>query len=59
MSVLKRPKITEKTQLLTSKGKYTFEVSRDANKIEIAAAVERMYGVTVEKERTRGGKGKK
>lgn len=59
MSVLKKPKITEKTQLLTSKGKYTFEVTRGANKIEIAAAVEKMYGVTVEKVNTITQIGKK
>lgn len=48
MSILKRPIITEKTQGLNAKNKYTFEVARDANKISIASAVEKMYGVTVE-----------
>lgn len=48
MSVLKRPIITEKSQGLNSQGKYTFEVGMTANKIEIAKAVEEMYGVTVE-----------
>lgn len=52
MSILKRPIITEKTQGLNAKNKYTFEVSRDANKISIASAVEKMYGVTVEKVNT-------
>lgn len=47
MSVLKRPLITEKSQGLNSQGKYTFEVSMGANKIDIAREVEAMYGVTV------------
>jgi len=47
MSVLKRPIITEKTQKGTAKGKFVFEVAKDANKIQIAKAVEKMYGVTV------------
>ncbi len=47
MSVLKRPLITEKSQSLNTLGKYTFEVSMTANKIQIAKAVEEMYGVTV------------
>ncbi|MFT5886286.1 MAG: large subunit ribosomal protein L23 [Arcticibacterium sp.] len=48
MSVLKRPLITEKSQSLNALGKYTFEVSMSANKIQIAKAVENMYGVTVD-----------
>lgn len=59
MSILKKPLITEKTQLLNSKGKYTFVVGNDANKIEIAAAVEKMYGVTVDKVNTLTQFGKK
>lgn len=47
MSVLKRPIITEKSQKGTAKGKYAFEVDMNANKIEIAKAIEKMYGVTV------------
>lgn len=59
MSVLKRPIITEKSQGLNPKGKYTFEVVRNANKIEIAAAVEKMYGVSVDKVSTLTQFGKK
>ena len=59
MSILKRPIITEKTQGLNAKNKYTFEVGRDANKITIAAAVEKMYGVTVESVNTITQIGKK
>jgi large subunit ribosomal protein L23 len=59
MSVLKRPIITEKSQGMNPKGKYSFEVSRDANKIQIASAVEKMYGVNVEKVSTLNQFGKK
>ena len=59
MSILKRPIITEKTQGLNTKNKYTFEVGRDANKISITAAIEKMYGVTVEKVNTITQIGKK
>jgi large subunit ribosomal protein L23 len=48
MSVLKRPIVTEKSQGLNAKGKYVFEVDLSANKIQVASAVEKMYGVTVE-----------
>jgi large subunit ribosomal protein L23 len=37
----------QKSQKLTSTGKFVFEVELTANKIEIAKAVEKMYGVTV------------
>lgn len=38
--VIKRPIITEKSMMGTAQGKYTFEVNKDATKIEIAKAVE-------------------
>jgi large subunit ribosomal protein L23 len=47
MIVLKRPILTEKANAMTALGKYTFEVERTANKIEIAQAVESMYNVSV------------
>ena len=49
MTVLKRPLVTEKISELNEKGKYGFIVDKKANKIEIKKAVEKMYGVTVEK----------
>jgi large subunit ribosomal protein L23 len=49
MSVLKRPLVTEKVSALNEKGKYGFIVDVKANKIEIKKAVEKQYGVTVEK----------
>lgn len=49
MSTLKKPIITEKATRISEKlGQYSFMVDRDANKIEIAQAIEKMYNVTVE-----------
>ena len=45
--ILVRPIITEKNTLLNEKGKYTFEVLPDANKIEIKRAVEEIFRVRV------------
>lgn len=39
--------MTEKATTLSNLGKYVFEVSKTANKIEIAKAIEKMYGVNV------------
>ena len=47
MSVLIRPIVTEKSQDQIAKGKYSFQVALKSNKIEIAKAIETMYGVTV------------
>lgn len=38
--VIKKPLITEKSRTAMSLGQYTFEVRKDATKIEIAQAVE-------------------
>lgn len=47
MSTLKRPIITEKATGLQEKGRYTFEVERTANKVQIKKDIEALYGVTV------------
>ena len=52
MSILKRPLVTEKVSSLNEKGKYGFIVDIGANKVEIKNAVEKMYGVNVEKVNT-------
>jgi len=52
MSILKRPLVTEKVSALNEKGKYGFIVDVNANKVEIKQAVEKMYGVNVEKVNT-------
>lgn len=38
--ILRRPVVTEKNTHLMERGQYTFQVARQANKIEIAKAVE-------------------
>lgn len=45
--VLRRPVITEKNSLLSVEDKYTFEVHPDSTKIQIKAAVEDAFKVTV------------
>lgn len=58
MSILKRPLVTEKVSALNEKGKYGFVVDGSANKLEIKNAVEKMYGVNVEKVNTMNVMGK-
>jgi len=41
-----RPRITEKTGILSQGGVYTFEVAREANKAEVKKAVKALYRVT-------------
>ena len=45
--IIKRPIITEQSMAETEAKKYTFEVAKSANKIEIAKAVEEIFGVKV------------
>jgi len=52
MSILRRPLVTEKVSALNEKGKYGFIVDAEANKVEIKKAVEKQYGVNVEKVNT-------
>ena len=50
--IIIRPIITEQSMAETEAKKYTFEVAKSANKIEIAKAVEEIFGVKVEKVNT-------
>lgn len=50
--IIIRPIITESTMDMVKDKKYAFEVKKDANKIEIAKAVEEIFGVQVEKVNT-------
>jgi large subunit ribosomal protein L23 len=59
MSILKQPLVTEKVSALNEKGKYGFIVDADANKVEIKKAVEKQYGVNVERVNTMIVMGKK
>ncbi len=52
MSILKKPLVTEKISVLNERGKYGFIVDKNNNKIEIKKAVEKTYGVTVERVNT-------
>ncbi len=56
--VIIRPIITEHSYDMMSDGCYTFEVAKDANKIEIAQAIEEIFGVTVVKVNTLNVKAK-
>jgi large subunit ribosomal protein L23 len=45
--VLRRPLVTEKGTLLQTQNKYGFEVSDEANKMQVKQAVEKAFKVTV------------
>ncbi|MGB9743104.1 MAG: 50S ribosomal protein L23 [Minisyncoccales bacterium] len=47
--IIKSPHITEKASDLTETNQYVFKVFSQANKIQIKKAVEKKYGVNVEK----------
>ena len=50
--IIIRPIITEQSMADTEMKRYTFEVAKSANKIEIAKAVEEIFGVKVAKVNT-------
>ena len=47
-----KPIITEKSMSGLQNGKYTFKVAKNANKVEIAKAIEELFGVKVAKVNT-------
>jgi large subunit ribosomal protein L23 len=57
--IIKRPIVTERSMAQTEIKRYTFEVAKDANKIEIAKAIEEIFGVKVAKVNTINMDGKK
>lgn len=58
--IVLRPIVTEKNSLAKeTSNQYVFEVARDANKIEIAKAVERLFKVKVLAVRVMNMEGKK
>ncbi len=60
MGILIKPLVTEKMTILGDKlNRYGFIVDRNANKIQIKAAVEQLYGVTVKDVNTVNYHGKK
>jgi large subunit ribosomal protein L23 len=57
--VIIRPVVTERsTQMADEHGTYAFVVSRDANKIEIRHALEKLFSVRVKSVRTMNCRGK-
>ena len=50
--IIRRPVITEQSMEAVADKKYVFQVAIDANKTEIKAAVEEIFGVKVEKVNT-------
>ena len=56
--IILKPVVTEKSSLSQDEGKYTFEVDPRANKTEIKVAIEKIFGVKVEKVATQNRKGK-
>ena len=52
-SIIKKPILTEKATIDSEENnRFTFVVARKANKIEIKSAIEKLYGVSIEKVRT-------
>ena len=45
--IIKRPVVTEQSMMQMQEKKYTFEVDKRANKIQIRKAVEEIFGVSV------------
>lgn len=57
--IIIRPLISEKSTDMMEENKYTFVVSKEANKIEIKKALEDIFGVQVKAVNTANFKGKK
>ena len=58
-NIINRPLITEQgMHFANTKSAYTFEVNKNANKTQIRNAIEKIYGVKVNKVRTANQKGK-
>jgi large subunit ribosomal protein L23 len=58
-SIIIRPLVTEKsTDKLEREGSYSFVVARDANKVEIAQAIQELFNVRVTDVRTMQYRGK-
>ena len=56
--IILKPIVTEASMDALQMNKYTFKVAKDANKVEIAKAVEELFGVKVAKVNTINVKGK-
>lgn len=49
LDIILAPVITEKTAGMEAEGKYAFKVANKANKTEVKQAIEKKFGVKVEK----------
>ena len=59
INIIIRPLVTEQgMHFANTKGAYSFEVNRRANKVQIRNAIERIYEVKVDKVRTANRQGK-
>ncbi len=56
--IILKPVISERSVDLLPTGKYTFKVAKDANKVEIAKAIEQLFSVEVTKVNTMNCKGR-
>ena len=56
--IIIKPIVTERSSMGLQEGKYTFKVNKKATKVEIAKAVEKLFGVKVLKVNTVSVKGK-
>ncbi len=52
LNIIKRPLVTEKNTYQTKEGTYVFEIDRKANKVEVRAAIEKVFRVKVDSVRT-------
>ncbi|MBW3643321.1 MAG: 50S ribosomal protein L23 [Actinobacteria bacterium] len=57
--VILRPVVSEKSYALLDENAYTFQIHREANKIEVRQAIEQLFGVRVLKVTTLNRKGKR
>lgn len=57
-TVIKSPLVTEKASQINPYGKYLFWVDKEANKIDIKRAVEKVYNVKVQRVNSQIVKGK-
>lgn len=55
--IILKPVVTEESMLGTAMKKYTFVVKKDANKVEIAKAVEELFDVKVDSVNTMNVRG--
>ena len=56
--IILKPVITEQSTDILPVGKYTFKVAKDANKLEVAYAVEKLFNVEVMKVNTANVRGR-